>query len=63
MSSIAAVFRKAVSEATVSKYTYSLGRCSGFGAWQQHIRQSAASVGSAFAPRADRDLRRVVVSG
>lgn len=63
MSSLAAVFRKAVSEATGSKYTYSLKRWSGFDAWQEHIRQSAASVGSAFTPRADRDLRRVVVSG
>jgi len=63
MSSIAASFRKAVTDATGSKYTYSRKRWSAFDAWQEHIRRSAASVGSAFSPRADRDLRRIVVSG
>jgi len=63
MSSPAANFRKALSEAAGVGYTYSRKRWSAFDAWQEHIRQSAASVGSAFAPRADRDLRRAVVSG
>lgn len=63
MSSIAASFRKALSEATGSKYTYSRKRWSPFDAWQEHIRKSAASVGSAIAPHPDRDLRRVVVPG
>ena len=61
MSSIAASFRKAVTDATGSKYTYSHKRWSAFDAWQEHIRRSAASVGSAFSPRVDRDLRRIVV--
>jgi len=62
-SSIAASFRKAFRDTTGSKYTYSRKRWSPFDAWQEHIRQSAASAGSGIAPRPDRDLRRVVVSG
>jgi hypothetical protein len=46
-----------------SRYSYSLKRWNPFDAWQEHIRQSAASVGSAFAARPDRDLRRAVVAG
>jgi hypothetical protein len=46
-----------------SKYSYSRKRWSAFEAWQEHVRKSAASVGTAFSPRADRDLRRVVVAG
>jgi hypothetical protein len=48
---------------TGSKYSYSLKRWNAFDAWQEHIRKSAASVGSAFSVRPDRDLRRVVVPG
>jgi hypothetical protein len=48
---------------TASKYSYSLKRWNPFDAWQDHIRKSAASVGSAFAARPDRDLRRAVVAG
>lgn len=50
-------------ERTGSKYSYSLKRWNPFDAWQEHVRQSALSVGSAFAARPDRDLRRVVVAG
>ena len=46
-----------------SKYSYSLKRWNPFEAWQEHIRKSAVSVGSAFAARPDRDLRRAVVTG
>ena len=42
---------------------YSLKRWNPFDAWQEHIRKSADSVGSAFAARPDRDLRRAVVAG
>ena len=64
MSSIAASFRKASTEAIGgSKYSYSRKRWSAFDTWQEHVRKSAASVGSAFAPRTDRDLRRTVVCG
>jgi hypothetical protein len=48
---------------TGSKYSYSLKRWNGFDAWQEHIRKSAVSVGSAFTARPDRDLRRAVVAG
>jgi hypothetical protein len=48
---------------TGSKYSYSLKRWNAFDAWQEHIRKSAASAGSAFAARPDRDLRRAVVAG
>lgn len=48
---------------TGSKYSYSLRRWNAFDAWQEHIRKSAVSVGSAFAARPDRDLRRAVVTG
>jgi hypothetical protein len=48
---------------TGSKYSYSLKRWNAFDAWQDHIRKSAASVGSAFSVRQDRDLRRAVVAG
>ena len=48
---------------TGSKYSYSLKRWNAFDAWQEHIRKSAVSVGSAFTPRTDRDLRRAVVAG
>jgi len=50
-------------KATGSKYSYSLKRWNAFDAWQEHIRKSAASVGSAFTARPDRDLRRAVVAG
>jgi hypothetical protein len=50
-------------EPTGSKYSYSLKRWNPFDAWQEHIRRSAASVGSAFGARPDRDLRRAVVAG
>jgi hypothetical protein len=63
MSSPAANFKKVLSEAAGIGYTYSRKRLSAFDAWQEHIRQSAASVSNAFAPRTDRDLRRAVVSG
>ena len=43
--------------------SYSRKRWSAFDAWQDHVRQSAASVGVAFTHRHDRDLRRAVVSG
>jgi len=46
-----------------SKYSYSLKRWNAFDAWQEHIRKSAAPVGSAFTVRSDRDLRRAVVAG
>jgi len=48
---------------TGSKYSYSLKRWNAFDAWQEHVRKSAASVGSALSVRPDRDLRRVVVAG
>ena len=48
---------------TGSKYSYSLKRWNAFDAWQEHIRKSAASVGSAFTARPDRDLRRAIVAG
>jgi hypothetical protein len=48
---------------TGSKYTYSLKRWNPFDAWQEHIRKSADSVGSAFGARPDRDLRRAVIAG
>ena len=48
---------------TGSKYSYSLKRWNAFDAWQEHIRKSATSAGSAFAARPDRDLRRAVVAG
>jgi hypothetical protein len=50
-------------ESTGSKYSYSLKRWNPFDAWQEHIRKSAESVGSAFSVRPDRDLRRAVVAG
>ena len=50
-------------QANSSKYSYSLKRWNAFDAWQEHIRRSAASVGSAFTARPDRDLRRAVVAG
>lgn len=50
-------------KATRSKYSYSLKRWNPFDAWQEHIRKSAVSVGSAFGARPDRDLRRAVVAG
>jgi hypothetical protein len=48
--------------------TYSRKRWNAFDTWQEHVRKSAASVsaatvGVAFAQRADRDLRRVTVAG
>jgi hypothetical protein len=46
-----------------TKYSYSLKRWNAFDAWQEHIRRSASSVGSAFSARPDRDLRRVVIAG
>jgi len=48
---------------TDSKYSYSLKRWNAFDAWQEHIRKSAVSVGSAFTARPDRDLRRAVIAG
>jgi hypothetical protein len=45
------------------KNSYSRRRWSAFEAWQEHIRQSAAAVGVAFPQRADRDLRRAVITG
>jgi hypothetical protein len=48
---------------TGSRYSYSLKRWNPFDAWQEHIRKSAVSVGSAFTARPDRDLRRAVVAG
>jgi hypothetical protein len=48
---------------TGSKYSYSLKRWNAFDAWQDHIRKSAVSAGSAFSVRPDRDLRRQVVAG
>jgi hypothetical protein len=53
----------ASAEGSERKRTYSLKRWSGFDAWQQHVRKSAASVGVAFAERNDRDLRRAIVTG
>ena len=50
-------------ETTGSKYSYSLKRWNAFDAWQEHIRKSAAPMGSAFTARPDRDLRRAVVAG
>ncbi len=50
-------------EPTGSRYSYSLKRWNPFDAWQEQVRQSAASVGNAFAARPDRDLRRAVVAG
>jgi len=50
-------------KATASKYSYSLKRWNAFDAWQEHIRKSAVSVGSAFTARPDRDLRRAVIAG
>jgi hypothetical protein len=50
-------------KATGSRYSYSLKRWNAFDAWQDHIRKSALSVGSAFSVRPDRDLRRAVVAG
>ena len=50
-------------EPTGSKYSYSLKRWNPFDAWQEHVRQSALSVGSALSARPDRDLRRAVVAG
>jgi hypothetical protein len=46
-----------------SGYSYSLRRWSGFDAWQEHIRESALSVGNALSASRDRDLRRTVVAG
>ena len=43
--------------------SFSRRRWNAFEAWQEHVRKSAESVGVAFAPRADRDLRRAVVAG
>jgi hypothetical protein len=43
--------------------TYSRKRWNAFDTWQEHVRKSAATVGVAFAQRADRDLRRVTVAG
>jgi hypothetical protein len=58
-----ATFATTLIEAARSKYSYSLKRWNPFDAWQDHVRKSAPSVGSAFAPRADRDLRRAVITG
>ncbi len=55
-------FASALIEAVGSRYSYSRKRRDGLDAWQDHIRRSAASVGSAFSHR-DRELRRVVVPG
>lgn len=48
--------------------TYSRKRWNAFDTWQEHVRRSAATVsattvGTAFARRNDRDLRRVTVAG
>jgi hypothetical protein len=62
-SAVSQSFATALLESVGSKYSYSRKRRDGFDAWQEHIRKSAASVGSAFAPRRDRELRRAVVPG
>jgi hypothetical protein len=49
--------------ATLAERTYSRKRWNPFEAWQEHIRKSAATVGSAFSGRPDRDLRRAIVAG
>ena len=56
-------FATALIEAAGSKYSFSRKGWDGFDAWQAHIRKSAVSVGRAFSPRRDRDLRRAVVPG
>lgn len=47
----------------VRSHSYSRKRWNAFDAWQEHVRKSAATVGSAFSGRHDRDLRRAVVTG
>jgi len=59
----ATTFAAALIEAVGSRYSYSRKRRDGLDAWQEHIRKSATSVGSAFSPRRDRELRRAVVPG
>jgi hypothetical protein len=56
-------FAAALIAAVGSQYSYSRKRRDGLDAWQEHIRKSAVSVGSAFSPRRDRELRRAVVPG
>ena len=48
---------------SVRSYSYSRKRWNAFDAWQDHVRKSAATVGTAFSVRHDRDLRRAVVTG
>ena len=49
--------------ARVRSYSYSRKRWNAFDAWQDHVRKSAATVGTAFSVRHDRDLRRAVIAG
>jgi|KBSMisStaDraftv2_1062788.scaffolds.fasta_scaffold29268_3 hypothetical protein len=56
-------FAMSLIDAIGSQYSYSRKRRDGLDAWQEHIRKSATTVGIAFLPRRDRELRRVVVPG
>ncbi len=59
----ASPFAKALCAKVASKYSYSRKRPDGFSAWQEHLRKSVESLGSAPAIHRDRDLRRTVVPG
>jgi hypothetical protein len=48
---------------SVRSYSYSRKRWNAFDAWQEHVRRSAAAVGTTFSERQDRDLRRAIVAG
>jgi hypothetical protein len=45
------------------RWSYSRKRWNAFDAWQEHVRKYAATVGTAFTARPDRDLRRTIVAG
>jgi hypothetical protein len=44
-------------------WSYSRKRWNAFDAWQEHVRKYAATVGTAFTARPDRDVRRTIIAG
>ncbi len=59
----ASPFATALAGKIRSTYSYSRKRPDGFSAWQEHLRKSVESLGSAPAFHRDRDLRRTVGPG
>jgi hypothetical protein len=44
-------------------WSYSRKRWNAFDTWQEHVRRYAATVGTTFSARPDRDVRRTIIAG